>query len=254
MKKLSFPLTILCFSTFLKKAFFLGFVSALLLALSAVPAKAISLDIRTITSYTGLVPTRVSAGIVVSGLGDVTSLLLGAFDLDFLYQSDVLGLTEVVFGPSLGDPDTIRFSSPSPNGTLTPDISGTGNAITGAQVLSLSPGRVNILEVSLLEADPNTCIFCNGPFLDDLQGSLFNLVALRFDVLQTGTFSHTGLFVDGIGDAFGNSLAIDNAVNGSILGPSVSTAIIPEPSTMLLLGIGLAGLASAGVRKRFKRG
>lgn len=53
---------------------------------------------------------------------------------------------------------------------------------------------------------------------------------------------------------FGNPDPVDAPMNGSIgykvLRPDTSTTVVPEPGTMLLMGIGLAG---AGVVRRFRK-
>jgi len=241
----------------MKKLLCLSIIVILLMGLNILPARAISLEIvPQITSYDGLFPATVNVRLVVLGLGSHTAPSLGGFDLDFGYQPHVLTLTNITFGSLLGNPDISQFNALN-NGNLggpllaVPKFPPGLGAATRADLPHFDPQlgppnavRLTLSETSLLEASSTTCTFCVGPFLDDLQPSAFGFAALNFDVRQTNSASQLALFIHGIGDAFGDPLVVSNAVIGPtsipvVFGPPVSTAPIPEPGTILLMGSGL---------------
>ncbi len=155
------------------------------------------------------VGSPVAVDVRVSGLGDGTAPSVGAFDFTLTYDSDILCLISVVFGPFLGDPALFQ-------------------AIT--TVDDTGPGSIRLVELSLLEADPVTCFLCIPPFLDALQPANFTLATLTFDTLSIGTslldFSSVIL-----SDAFGIGLTTD-------IGNS-SVSAVPAPSSLGMLVLGL---------------
>ncbi len=80
-----------------------------------------------------------------------------------------------------------------------------------------TPGVVDFSEVSLLSAAE----------LDALQSGSFSIATLSFDAIGSGPASFTVLATSTLADASGNPLAI------------------PEPASMLLFGLGFAGLITA---------
>jgi hypothetical protein len=191
---------------------FLTRIIAAALLLFGTTAHAISLSFSP-SSQVESVSTSVYVDLVISGLGDSSAPSLSVFDMDVLYDPTILGLTNVDFGdPVLGDQlDLFGFGS-----------------ITGVGGVS---GATNIFEVSL-----------DSPIdLDNLQLGSFTLARLTFDILDIGT-SFLDLANVVLGDSFGSPLEAD--VNpGSIRG-------IPEPGTLALLGIGLAGMGFTRRRKK----
>ncbi len=80
--------------------------------------------------------------------------------------------------------------------------------------------------------------------------NLFTLDSSLYSVLQTGTFQ---LDLSGLGDSdnvWGSNrsvLTIDYDTNGN------GTVPAPEPATVMLMGIGIAGLAGGAVRRKLKK-
>lgn len=136
----------------------------------------------------------------------------------------------MVFGSFLGAPDTdfSPLASTSFDTNITVDTS--------------TAGVVRLYELSLLEANSTTCVFCLPPFLEDLQPSSFTLATLTFDTLAIGTSPLT-LSINVLGDAAGESLTA-TLDSGEVV-------VTPEPGSLLLFVSGLAGLA--GVRKKYRR-
>ena len=221
----------------MKKGLITGVVLGLCLHSGA--AQAISIDVNLIT-FPLVSGANIEIGI--SGLGNTAPPTLGAYDLTLQFDSTVLTLERVIFDVGgLGGPDVRTFDVDS-TGTFVPDLTGAGDSITGGSLLAA--GEVNIFEVSLLEANTATCIFCIPPFLDDFQPSSFRLSTLVYSFASSATtemqveeaFNNdqkTVLTINGLSDAFGNPLTAD--VN----------KLLPIPSTIFLFGIGLIGLGWA---------
>ena len=152
----------------------------------------------------------------ISGLG--APPFLGAFDLTVTFNPTILGFSSAVFGSSLGNPAL-------------------GEATT---IVSPSSGAANLVGVSLLEGSLTGCILCVGPYLEDLQSSAFTLATLTFNTSAVGT-SPLGLSHLILSDADGNSLTADTVEGRVTVNPG---AAVPEPSTLVLVGSGLAGLVA----------
>ena len=202
----------------------------LLTALVSAPASAITLSLVP-SSDTAMSGGVINVDLVVDGLTAGGPDSLGAFDIDIGYDISALSLSSFSLDASLGD-------------------IGLGEAID----LSFGDlgGVVNVAEVSLLETDSLTCIFCLDPYLDDIQGSSFTLASFTFDVLNLLEGESTSIIIDtiwGISDGFGSSLIVDGIQNAFVSNPESSTAV-PEPSALVLLAIGIIGIGFSRKRNR----
>ena len=138
------------------------------------------------------------------------------YDIDTSFDSTAVSFDSAVFGdPILGNQlDLYGF--------------GTINAV------SPGVGVVNIFELSLdLPAD-----------LDSMQADSFVLATLTFDALSVGT-SQLSLTANSVGDSLGIPL-VTTLNNGSV------NVVIPEPSTIILCGLGIVAAAIRHRRKGYQ--
>ena len=142
--------------------------------------------------------------IVISGLGSGSSPSLGVFDLNVIFDPNILNFNSITFGNQL---DLFGLGS----------IQGYDGSVMGI---------VNIFELSLdFPAD-----------LDALQDDSFTLATLSFDILAEGTsiLDIANLF---LGDSYGDSLTA-TVMKGSVTG----VAAVYEPGSIFILMAGLFGL------------
>lgn len=193
----------------------LGAVGALLLGL-ALPAHAAFIELTPATS-TAATGDTVALDLMISGLGDFTGSSVGDFDIDIGFDTSALSLTSWSLTNLMGD-------------------FGAGEALDFS--FGDLGGMLNLAIVSLLSVTD----------LNALQPGAFSLATLTFDVLNLEAGNQTLVSIDtiyAIGDQNGNPLAIDSIGNALISNPSTT---VPEPSTIALLGLGLAAFG-AGRRR-----
>lgn len=157
--------------------------------------------------------TQVDVLLMVSGLGDAVAPSLAGYDLDVVFDHNILSLVSVSFGDLLGDQL---------------DLSGLGSL----RSTTLGVGTVSLIEVSQDPAD----------VLNDLQAGEFFLAALTFDTLVAGE-SALSITINQLVDSAGNSFVAATA-------PGRISVAVSAPGTMplVMLGVGAALLVRRGRR------
>lgn len=153
--------------------------------------------------------------VVVTDLG---SEIVSAYDLYVTYDASIASVNDVVFGSGL-------------------DLGVPGSSFQSFDILT-SPGTVNIAELTAVWDDAT---------LGSSQPNSFVLASLKFQGLANGT-SPLGFSPHPI---FGN---IDvKGLNASIINLTTEGGqlhVVPEPSTMILMGTGMLGLAFYSFKRR----
>ncbi len=199
---------------------------ALCVAVLAVSsAQAVTLGLEPTSSNAGA-GDLVSIDLVISGLSAGGPDSLGDFDIDVAFDPSALSLAGFSLGSGLGD-------------------LGLGEALDFS-LGDIGGGLVNLAEVSLLETDAGSCVFCIPPYLDDLQAGSFVLATLDFnvDVLAVGDATSVSVAtVFALGDGFGSALTLDGTTAAVIQNP------IPEPGAAVVFAAGLL-ITSRVLRRR----
>lgn len=201
---------------------FKGLAGAIALSAS-LGVQAITLSLTPSVSSTP-VGSQVSVDLLIEGLGDHTAPSLGAFEVNLGFAPALFSLDSIAFDGHLGDPLSEAF----------------------AQVDTNTAGLAKLFETSFLEVNAASCVFCLGPYLEDLQPGAFRLATLIFNANQPGTGNFV-LTINSLADGDANALTADT------LGTSVTvvgTAPVPEPDTLALFGLGSAGLVRFARRTR----
>jgi hypothetical protein len=170
------------------------------------------------SAYIGLQPDSILASngdsisfdLVISDLGDFSSLSLGAFDISIGFDESVLSFASYSLDDFLGDINLFEAidASDGDNGS----------------------GEVNVAEVSLLDAS----------VLDTFQPGEFRLATLNFDVtnLAAGAVSQLSVFAGAVlADANGALLLGTTQGSASVNG----VVPVPVPGTLFLLAAALLG-------------
>ena len=193
------------------------------MATAALPVRAVTLDFSPV-DVSATVGDLFQVEVRAAGLGDGTSPSLSVFDLELSFDSALLGFESVTFSGFLGDIPSFE-------------------AVVLADSL-VFPGVLHLAESSLLEESAATCIFCTGPYLEELQGSAFSLATVSFRSLAAGSGA-LSLAVNSLGDGSGQPLPVDALGTANVtVRPS---AAIPEPASVLLI------LGGAPLLRRFRR-
>lgn len=152
--------------------------------------------------------------LVISDLENGSAPSVSTFDLDIFFDATILAFNNAVFGNQL-------------------DLFGLGSL----SLATPGSGTVNLFELSFDLPDD----------LDALQADSFTLATLTFHTLAAGA-SPLSLTVNVLGDALGDPLMADIS-QGSIT-VQRSTAVVPEPGTIVMLLTGCIGLLGYGWRRQ----
>jgi hypothetical protein len=198
---------------------YMGLITFLMLAGLAVPtgALAVSIGIEPVYQLVGI-GSEVTVDLVVSGLGNFEPDSLGAFDVDIVFDNNILTYSGYSLGGLLGEVDTEAFDD---------------------SLELIAPDTIDLAEISFLFDFE----------LDMLQPESFTLATITFLAEDFGispvVISEATLI---LGDAFGGELVLPDIDNGR-----VEVAAIPDASTLLLLisaaAMGALGRAERRVRK-----
>lgn len=181
-------------------------VALLLGVLSTVAPAAVVLSVTATPAQVGPSGGPVEAVVSISGLGDFTAPSLGNYDLILTYEPTVLQFDSVAYGDAV-------------LGNML-DLTGFGTLQFDMDMF----GSVNVFEISLDDIVT----------LETLQPGAFSLFTVSFNPVGQG-YSPLVLSVNSIGDALGDPLT-----------PAIQSAtvtVVPEPSSFLLVGAALGGLA-----------
>ena len=172
---------------------------------------------------------NLNVDVLIGGLrSGGTNALLGGFQVG-LHFDPRLGLlpSSLMFGDGLGDVAL-------------------GDAIAGSDMTNIEDGVIGTFSISLLEGSADSCVFCTGSYLEDLQADSFRLATIGFRFPYRPGPGRDLLIFDA------PDVVLTDA-NGILLpaGPAHVLAVpVPEPPAWALLPLGLALLAWTRRRSR----
>lgn len=187
-------------------------ILSLCIAAVSIPAGALTLSLNPSTQIVNP-GDDVFFDLVVSGLTGGGPDSLGAFEVNILYDDALFGFSSATFGGSLGNPDDF--------------------VETDLWVDDFVPGNLYFYEISFLEESE----------LDQIQKADFTLATLQFAGVGIG---HGNFEMDYVVLTDGAGYSFDAA---DLLLENASVIVTPEPCTMLLVGLGILGIA--GARRKF---
>jgi len=215
-------------------------VSALLFFFSAASASAISITMAGANGQTVATGAQVSISVTLDteATTGITLLSIGVLFDDTLlsYNKGASSATSYMFyvAATKGNPNNFLKASSTCGGYPSP-----GGYYTNSGACSLRVGTTNQVNVDFVSAD--LALGTSGT-----NSGVALMATLVFDVIGSAGSAAISLSQTSPGNVIGQP---GGASTTATLAGSGSVNVIPEPTTALLVGLGLAGLAVAGRRK-----
>lgn len=204
------------------------------------------------------------------GLGTVEAMDFGGFFGLELWVTDFSFPTPTIYSINI-DPNAVAFGSATTVQTVSPGVNGVVRAMT-ANTFSdvwIANDSFPDMELQLIDTSSpsnNTTLigslddpFDSGFFGPKIKG-MDRIDGMLYGLSNTGgvySINQTSGSLSFIGDTDGqaNSMFDDvwlGLATSELSGPASNTDPVAEPATLLLLGIGVTGLAGGAIRRRIK--